>query len=82
MTHGKREDGTKSMREKRHDLVGRLALTVPEAAKAVGVSERHFRSMLPKIPHIYFGWRRRFRRVAIEDGSPFLEHSGLFRPRR
>ncbi len=57
MTHGKREDGAKSMGEKRLDLVGRLALTVAEAARSVGVSERHLRSMLPEIPHVYLGGR-------------------------
>ena len=31
----------------------RLALSVKEAADAIGVSERHLRSMLPEIPHVY-----------------------------
>ena len=39
------------------ELSGRLALTVPEAAAAIGVSERHLRSMLPQIPHLYLGGR-------------------------
>ena len=39
------------------DLAGRLALTVEEAAQAVGVSERHLRSMLPEIPHTHLGTR-------------------------
>ena len=39
------------------DLSTRLALTVPEAVKAVGISERHFRSMLPEIPHVRIGER-------------------------
>ena len=39
------------------DLSDRLALTVAEAAEAVGVSERHFRSMLSEIPHVYIGNR-------------------------
>ena len=38
-------------------LVTRLALTIPEAAKAIGVSQRHLRSMLPEIPHCYIGSR-------------------------
>ena len=38
-------------------LANRLALTVPEAAKAVGVSDRHLRSLLPEIPHTYLGGR-------------------------
>ena len=48
---------TDAKREKRPDLVGRLALTVTEAARSVGVSERHLRSMLPEIPHLYLGNR-------------------------
>ena len=39
------------------DLSDRLALTVSEAADAVGISERHFRSMLSEIPHVYIGNR-------------------------
>ena len=39
------------------DLAGRLALTVEEAAQAVGVSERHLRAMLPQIPHTHLGTR-------------------------
>ncbi len=39
------------------DLSNRLALTVPEAATAVGVSERHLRSMLSEIPHTHLGSR-------------------------
>ena len=38
-------------------LSGRLALTVPEAAAAVGVSERHLRAMLAEIPHLRLGNR-------------------------
>ena len=38
-------------------LSSRLALTVAEAAAAVGVSERHLRSMLPEIPHTRLGGR-------------------------
>ena len=38
-------------------LADRLALTVPEAARAVGVSERHLRGMLPEIPHTRLGGR-------------------------
>ena len=39
------------------DLSQRLALTVPEAAAAVGVSERHLRSILPELPHCRIGGR-------------------------
>ena len=35
----------------------RLALSVSEAADAISVSERHFRSMLPEIPHTHIGGR-------------------------
>jgi hypothetical protein len=38
-------------------LSDRLALNVKEAAEAVGVSERHLRSMLPEIPHSHIGTR-------------------------
>jgi excisionase family DNA binding protein len=38
-------------------LADRLALTVPEAAATLGVSERHLRSMLPEIPHTRLGGR-------------------------
>jgi hypothetical protein len=44
-----------------------LALNIAEAAKAIGVSERHLRSMLPQIPHVNLG-----RRVVIPVG-PFQE---------
>ena len=38
-------------------LSARLALTIPEAAAAVGVSERHLRSILSDIPHCHVGSR-------------------------
>ncbi len=38
-------------------LCDRIALTVSEAAEAVGVSERHLRSLLPEIPHTRLGER-------------------------
>jgi excisionase family DNA binding protein len=38
-------------------LSDRLALTVEEAAAAVGVSERHLRTMLAEIPHLRLGNR-------------------------
>ncbi len=38
-------------------LADRLALTVAEAAAAIGVSERHLRSLLPEIPHCRVGAR-------------------------
>ena len=38
-------------------LADRLALTVPEAAAAIGVSERHLRTLLPEIPHCHVGAR-------------------------
>jgi hypothetical protein len=38
-------------------LSERLALSIPEAAKAVGVSERLMRTVLPDIPHCNVGNR-------------------------
>jgi excisionase family DNA binding protein len=38
-------------------LPDRLALTIPEAATAVGVSERLIRDLLPEIPHCRLGNR-------------------------
>ena len=38
-------------------LRNRIALTVQEAAEAIGVSEGHLRSMLPEIPHLRMGTR-------------------------
>ena len=38
-------------------LANRLALTLAEAAKALGVSERHLRTILPEIPHLHVGSR-------------------------
>ena len=38
-------------------LADRLALTVPEAAIALGISERHLRELLPEIPHVHLGGR-------------------------
>jgi excisionase family DNA binding protein len=40
-----------------HILASRLALTIPEAATALGISERHLRSMLPELPHCRIGGR-------------------------
>ena len=37
------------------DLAGRLALRPPEAAKALGLSERTFRTLMPRLPHIRTG---------------------------
>jgi len=38
-------------------LSERLALSIPEAAKAVGVSERLLRTLMPDIPHCHLGNR-------------------------
>ena len=38
-------------------LSERLALSVPEAAEAIAVSERLFRELLPDIPHCRLGNR-------------------------
>jgi excisionase family DNA binding protein len=37
--------------------VPRLALTIPEAASALGISERHLRTMLSELPHCRIGGR-------------------------
>ena len=42
----------------------RLGLSVAEAARAIGVSERHLRRCLPDIPHLHMG-----RRVVIPVDS-------------
>jgi hypothetical protein len=38
-------------------LAERAALTIPEAATAVGISERLMRTLLPEIPHCHLGNR-------------------------
>ncbi len=38
-------------------LSERAALTIPEAAASLGVSERHLRTVLPEIPHFHLGDR-------------------------
>jgi hypothetical protein len=38
-------------------LAERAALSIPEAARAVGVSERLIRTLLPEIPHCHLGNR-------------------------
>ncbi len=37
------------------DLQNRLALRVPEAARCLGLSERHLRQILPRVPHFRAG---------------------------
>jgi excisionase family DNA binding protein len=41
----------------RVDLATRLGLTMAEAARSLGVSERHLRSVLPDLPHVHLGRR-------------------------
>lgn len=36
-------------------LASRLALRLPEAAEALGISERAFRDILPEVPHTRIG---------------------------
>jgi excisionase family DNA binding protein len=38
-------------------LSDRAALTIPEAASSLGVSERHLRTVLSEIPHFHLGGR-------------------------
>jgi excisionase family DNA binding protein len=40
-----------------HSIDGRLALSLAEAARALGVSERHVREILPDLPHVHLGRR-------------------------
>ncbi len=57
----KRVGTTKADRRKAQKIADeinkRLALTIAEAAAAVGVSERHLRTVLPEIPHLHLGAR-------------------------
>ena len=46
------------------ELADKLALSVADAARAIGVSERHLRQYLPEIPHLHVG-----RRVVIPIDS-------------
>jgi DNA-directed RNA polymerase specialized sigma24 family protein len=48
-------------------LANRLALRPSEAAKALGVSERHLRSHLSEIPHDYIGNRLVFPVDAVRE---------------
>ena len=45
------------MSRRSREPASRLALSVAEAAAAVGVSERHLRSVLHEIPHCRLGGR-------------------------
>ena len=56
------------------DLGTRLALTVSEAAVAVGVSERHLRDLLPSLPMVRLGGRVV---IPVELSSLSLCGSGL-----
>jgi hypothetical protein len=38
-------------------LAGRLAISIPETAQALGVSERLVRDLLPELPHVRLGRR-------------------------
>ena len=38
-------------------LADRLALSIEEAAKALGVSPRHVRGLMPELPHVRLGGR-------------------------
>ena len=45
------------MKHAKLQLESRLALSVGEAAAALGVSERHLRTLLPELPHVHLGAR-------------------------
>ncbi len=38
-------------------LANRLALSIKETAKVLGISEGHVRKAMPEIPHLYIGAR-------------------------
>jgi hypothetical protein len=71
------------------DLATRVALTLPEAAAALGISERHLRNHLHAIPHFHLGnkplipvdslreWARR--EVEVQDGRAEREADALMR---
>lgn len=40
-----------------HSIDGRLALSLAETARALGVSERHVREIPPDLPHVHLGRR-------------------------
>lgn len=44
-------------RSRHRSIEGRLALSLAEAARALGVSERHVREILPDLPHVHLGRR-------------------------
>jgi len=52
-----------------HSIDGRLALSLAEAARALGVSERHVREILPELPHIHLGRRVVIPVVRCANGS-------------
>jgi hypothetical protein len=45
------------MKDSGIELADHLALTLAECAAAIGVSERHLRTLLADVPHLYLGNR-------------------------
>jgi hypothetical protein len=54
---GSRNRDSVEERKERLSLRDRFALTVAEAAAAIGVSPRFFRDILPDVPHLHLGKR-------------------------
>lgn len=52
---------------RRLDLANRLALSTAEAARALGVSERHLRSIRHELPTVHFGGRVLFPVDALRE---------------
>ena len=70
-----------AQREEQFWLANRVGLSIAEAARAVGVSERRMREVLPEIPHTHLGRRVVIPRVSLEawrnersEASPSSTH--------
>jgi hypothetical protein len=49
------------------ELAGRVALSLREAAQALGVSEAHLRNHLSKVPHFHLGGRVLFPLLELHE---------------
>gem|GEM_PF-5217205 len=64
-------------RKVRLRLPGRLALSLAEAARALGVSERHVREILPELPHVHLGPHFKdveVRSIGLAEVQRFYDH--------
>ena len=55
-------------------LEGRLALGIADAARALGISERHLRAHLSEIPHVRIGGRLVFPVEVLKSWLSALAH--------